>query len=615
MKGWKKFASDKWYMIPVLLFLAVVGIFYAVVGQNSYLAIHDDLDLFIPQYRILKETHSFFAHNTELPFLGGISRDAFPSEFSLYSFLFMLLPDYPAYIAAYLLKVVIALVSCLLLADDMAKTKGFGPGFAESLSDKGQRAILWGCSFAYGILNLFPAFGIAFASIPLVIYLFRKVYREPSPKWFVALFFYPLVSYFSYFGLFILFYATLACLILWIGCGIRKNPPAGFRGPQKKLCLSLPLVLGITVLSLGYILCEYRLFALFLLGGSETIRSSIVPGALSWSEVFNTGWYVWLYGMMHANDAHQYVVLPVVVVFFLFLNIRYIVRGKGRDIFRDPFNLGFVLLILNALCYGLYYREPVRNEISVLVPHLTGWQFNRTIFFNPFLWYGLFFLACCRVYTETRKAERETTRKLGTAGVSVAILLAVGAILLQPMEFNDLYNTAAGTAYRIVRGEYSDNLNYREFYSEELFTEIKEELGYEGEWSVAYGLYPAVLEYNGIATLDGYLGYYGQDYKERWREVIAPALDRVPESANYYDNWGARCYLYWGTDVTVDMTTKSLLGLTDSDIYINTRALSDMGCRYLFSRLEIGNAEEEGLSLAGRFSSPDSPYEIYVYTP
>ena len=29
------------------------------------------------------------------------------------------------------------------------------------------------------------------------------------------------------------------------------------------------------------------------------------------------------------------------------------------------------------------------------------------------------------------------------------------------------------------------------------FSEIKKQIGYNGEWSVAFGMHPAVIEYNG----------------------------------------------------------------------------------------------------------------------
>ena len=77
-----------------------------------------------------------------------------------------------------------------------------------------------------------------------------------------------------------------------------------------------------------------------------------------------------------------------------------------------------------------------------------------------------------------------------------------------------------------------------------MFEEIKEEIEYDGEWSVAYGMHPAVLQYNGIATLDGYLGFYEQEYKEAFRKVIAPALESNEWSRAYFDDWGARAYVF-----------------------------------------------------------------------
>lgn len=82
----------------------------------------------------------------------------------------------------------------------------------------------------------------------------------------------------------------------------------------------------------------------------------------------------------------------------------------------------------------------------------------------------------------------------------------------------------------MVKGQKANDLTYREFYSTDLFEKAKEDIGYCGQWSVAYGFYPAILEYNDIATLDGYLGFYSQNYKEEFRKMIAPALDRVEES-------------------------------------------------------------------------------------
>ena len=114
----KKLISH-WYLVIVFGFLLFAGLVFIICGENSIIAVHDNLDLFIPQFQMMKDTGTFWAHGADVPFLGGISRDTLPAEFSLYTMLFMILPAYPAYIVGYLLKIVIALISSILLAKEI----------------------------------------------------------------------------------------------------------------------------------------------------------------------------------------------------------------------------------------------------------------------------------------------------------------------------------------------------------------------------------------------------------------------------------------------------------------------------------------------------------------
>ena len=197
----------------------------------------------------------------------------------------------------------------------------------------------------------------------------------------------------------------------------------------------------------------------------------------------------------------------------------------------------------------------------------------------------------------------------------VANLAAVAAILvivLSGTRYNDLYHTCYSQAYALAKGQKMDQLNYGEFYSADLFEEAKKDIGYEGQWAAAYGFYPAILEYNGIATLDGYLGFYSQSYKETFRKIIAPALDRVEESRIYFDEWGARAYLYSGTDLSI-VNAYRTYQVTDRDIYIDIDAFRELGGEYIFSRIDLTNAQEAGLVLEGTYTHGDSPYTLYVY--
>lgn len=576
MKELKKLISH-WYLVIIAGFLIFAGGVFFICGKDSIIAVHDNLDLFTPQFQMMKSTNTFWTHGVDVPFLGGISRDVLPSEFSLYTMLYMILPDYPAYVTGYLLKIIIALFSCILLAKDM-----YGEKYEV------YKPLIYLMGFAYGILNVFPAFGIPFASIPLVIYLMRKLYKSPSFKWYAALFFYPFLSYFSYFGLFILAYMAVSLIWLWIKD--RRFPGRIF--------------LAVCVLSAGYIAFEYRLFGTMLLSDEITIRTTMQEGSFTAKEIIKTIGDVFANGMFHAESMHKYLIMPACMIYFIYLNFTYIKKKEIKGIFHDLYNLLMLVLVFNSVVYGIYYWEGFRRVIETICPPLTGWQFNRTIFFSPFIWYAAFFLVLKRLYDSQRKSMK--------IFADVLALFTVCIIVLSGTRYNDLYHTCYNQAYHLLKGKTTDQLSYGEFYSAELFEKAKQDLGYKGEWAAAYGFYPATLEYNGISTLDGYLGFYSQEYKEAFRRIIAPALERVEESRIYFDDWGARAYLYSGTDLSIVNGFRTYQ-VQEQDIYINVDAFQALGGEFIFSRVKLTNAREAGLLHAGTYTHESSPYTLYVY--
>lgn len=571
--------TNYWFCFPITGFLLLAACVFFGYGERSYIAVHDNMDLFLAQFQMLKNTGTFWKHGVEVPFLGGVTRDDLPSELSLYSVLYMIFPTYTAYVLGILGKILIGLFSFRLLAGEL-------------LADRypRYRPLVYMTGFAYGALWVFPAFGFAFASIPLCVYLLVKIYRGGGKRWYLwypALFAYPLVSYFSYHGIFVLGYLAIAAV--WLSVRDRK--------PAWRLALAL------VVLSLGYAACEYRLFGQMLFSDEVTIRSTMTNSNLSAAEIVREAVTVWREGIFHADGVHGKVVLPVCAVYFLIRNGMYLLRRQPRGILRDPFNLVMLFIVFNCAVYGLYDCEPVRSLVETLAPPLKGWQFNRTVFFNPFLWYAALFLVLSKLYD----------RGIWPAWAANAVVCAaVLVVILTPNRYNDLYATCRNRAYEYFHGAEVDDLDYEQFYAQELFDRIKSDIGYAGEWSAAYGLHPAVLEYNGIATLDGYLGFYPQAYKEDFRRIIAPALERVEASRIYYDDWGARAYLYSGTDLSIVSATKTVYA-TDRDIYIDTAAFRELGGKYLFSRIELANAGEAGLALCGSYTAQDGSMTVRVY--
>ena len=577
MKEIKKFVCQKWFLLftgSLLFFQAAV---FLIFRENSYIQVHDNLDLFAAQLQIMKNTDTFFAHDVVLPMLGGISRNTFGSEFSLYNILFFLFPNFWAYIIGYVLKIAVGIFGFCLLTKDVYKENYIT-----------YRPLIIVIAVAFGMIPVFPAYGIAFTSVPIIVFLLRKIYREPGKWWYLGVFLYPLLSYFSYFGFFILAYMVCAIIILWIK---DKRFPKG-------ITISLFLLAG------GYIFFENRLFKQMLFSDEVTIRTSMLSAELSFKEIADSVWNVFYTTEFHAQDSHRYLVLPICLIGLVWINVCYIKKKEWEKILTDSCNLTFGFILFNCLIYGLYNWKAFRDLVAMLIPQLTGFQFNRTTFFNPFLWYALLFLVVKRMYDSRAKWLRYAANAI--------VMAAALVVMFKPQMYNDFYDTCYYNAYSIIKQTTVNNLNYREFYSEDLFEQIKEEIDYNGEWSAAYGMNPAVLQYNGISTLDGYLGFYSQEYKEKFRKVIAPALETAEGNRIYFDEWGARAYLFSGSDEST-YAPKRDLGLQDTSLAIDPDAYRELGGQYIFSTIEISNQEELGLLLKGTYSDASSPYTIRVY--
>lgn len=604
--------AKNWYIWLVALLFLMQLVAMTAWGERSFVAIHDNLDLFVAHNAMMKQADLLFKQDALAPMLGGVSRDLLGSEFSLYNILYFFFSPYTAYVMAYVLKLLIGFWGSLLLAKEV-----YGKDYGK------YKALFWLIGAGYAMIPVFPAYGIAFASLPLCLVILRRIYVKPRLLWYGLLFLYPWLSYFSYFGFFLSGYLVCFVIIDWI----------------RKRRFSPSFALTVPILAAGYVVWEYRLFSQMLFSDTVTIRSTMVNTDLSVGQVFDTVLEVLVDPGFHAEDSHGYFILPICLIVLVAVNTAYLRRGEKKKIWSEPMNLVFFLILFNCIVYGCYYYKPFRDLFETLVPVLTGFQFNRTIYFNPLLWHILFFLVLKAAVDfageYNRKKENganraESTKSVEHAGntesaecaqyagnpgyTAASVIAVIGTLICMfaPQVYNDFYSNCYHHAYELIKGQESSQLSYGEFYSEELFDRIKEEIGYEGEWAVAYGMHPGVLQYNGIATLDGYLGMYSQEYKEAFRKVIAPALEKSEEFQNTYDIWGARAYVYSGAGENTYEPVRNL-ELSDQNLYIDPAAFQSLGGTWIFSRIALANADELGLGLEGEYRDESSPYTIYVY--
>lgn len=374
-----------WHWILAVSVLLGETAIFMLCRKNIYVGICDNLDLFIVQLKMLHDNNAFFAQNQNMQMLGGIDRNYFPTEFSLYNLLYLILPDIYAYITGYILKLLISFASCMLLARLLLQ---------DSCKRYEKPVVL--VSAAFALLPLYPMYELCFASIPLILYLLIRIYRQPKWYLYIAVFFYPFVSYFTFFGAFILGYLLIAIVILWI----RDKKP------------SVSLMLALLVLAAGFVCFDYRLFDIMLMSDDETIRSTMVIASYGAADLWKCFVDVFLRGFSHARSAHTYIVLPVCALYFIWNNMRYITKRKQGKFYTDLFNLTVLFILFNCAVHALYYWEPLRNLMEILVPPLKGFQYGRTIFFNTFAWYFAFFIVIREIFDK----KTNVILRCGTAG-------------------------------------------------------------------------------------------------------------------------------------------------------------------------------------------------------
>ncbi|MEH7273454.1 DUF6044 family protein, partial [Neobacillus vireti] len=161
---------------------------------------------------------------------------------------------------------------------------------------------------------------------------------------------------------------------------------------------------------------------------------------------------------------------------------------------------------------------------------------------------------------------------------------------------------------------YQKKPTVREFYAEELFSEIKEHIGQDPEnYRVAsIGIHPAVPQYNGFYTLDTYNNFYPLTYKHRFRKMIESELAKNKTIRKYFDQWGGRCYIFTaelGKKYMIKKDSKRKL----KNLELNTNVFKEMGGQFILSALPITNAEEIHLTLDKVFESKNSVWKIYLY--
>jgi len=537
-----------------------------VLWDNAPTLVHDNLDSNVVMFKILADSGQLFGSmNDTIPqIMNGIPRNVLGSEFNAIQWLYLLFDPYMAYVLNLTVMHITAFIGMYLLLK-----KYF-------LDNKEDKIILVGVALSFALLPFWPSGGLSVSGMPLLLYAFLNI---RSKMWsiidwtIIALF--PLYSSFALAGFFII----VALGIFWFFEFIRSRKP------------NYPFFAAIILIVVIYCLVEYRLiYNMFFDTGylSHRIEFRAIDN-LNLFGALKRSIGIFIFGQYHAASLQQYFIAVSVATAFLILIIKR-VRYNSFLIF-----LGIVAII--ALFYGLWQWE----EIVLIRSHFVigrTFQLDRFYFLYPLLWYLIFGLAL-KIIADNLKHGR----------IMILLLLALQIGLLFSVTDESYQSGGIGIFL-------SDQPSFDEFYSPDLFAEIKNAIGTKNPSDyrvISIGIYPAVSQYNGFYALDSYQGNYPLKYKHEFRRIMAEELEKNDAYRSYFDNWGSKCSVLV-SELNDNFVNFKYSNNTINNLNINSQFLFEMGGRYVISAVHIKNAEANNLKLIGIFENVSSPWKIWLYS-
>jgi hypothetical protein len=538
-----------------------------VLGEGAWFNAFDNLDSFVSWYRVVvRGGYAFAPADTPVPEIMGVPKHALVNVFSLFYGLNLLLPTFQAVVTHYLLIHLTAFFGMRALLRRHLPEVPAPARLATALS--------------FALLPYYQDWNLSIAAQPLVLsaLLALRARRGHWADWLVVAG-YPFVSNLQSVGIFVL--AVLGGLI--VHDGLRYRRAVG------------PVLLSTALLAAGYLLTKADMIETLVLGrGSYTShRIEMVRAAKPlWASLRLAGRYFVVGDLDASLSIHSYVLLPTTLI-----GLWYSTRRARRW-------RGYLLALLGAAAaISVYIAVLGYAPVIALrnaVPVLRMFMAERFHVFLPLIWHLAFAGALAACWPVLR---RRGVVLLG--GVQLLILF-----LHHPTYHQTL---APGLPYL----PYHHFYRYGGYYSEALFAGIDRAIGLpKSSYKVAsVGFPPAIAQYNGFHTIDGYCTNYPLDYKHAFRRVNGRELDLdTTSNAAMFDEWGNQCYLVDNRQTNWNVYLSRVVRPEErrtERLEIDPAAFRALGGRFIFSVLRIEQPERDGLRYRGRFLS--DTWEVFLY--
>ncbi|MFH1005147.1 MAG: DUF6044 family protein [Bacteroidota bacterium] len=527
------------YLSPYIFFLS-----------KAQILIHDNLDSMVLMHKILAESGKIFSSNNfPIPaVMNGVPRIALGSGFNMIVLLYYLFPTQIAYSINIILIHLIAFIGMYLFA-----RKYFFLHHKDEL-------LICGISLSYALLPFWPSAGLSIAGLPLLLFALINIYKKDE-RWYnwIIIFLFPFYSNLFFSSLFF-----IPLLLIFPLYYVYENKTIHWK-----------FIIAITLLTIMYLAVEYRMIANYLIGDFVTHRVEMEKaGMLNLKGVIGTSLLHFIFGQYHAESMHFPIImfLGAVGIFF------------SKDKFRKNIIL---LLICLAFLISLSYKiidwtalDGLKNKI-----HFLNYFQIRFYTIFPLLWYCILGLSVASLL------ERIKYKFI----LYIFIFLQIGFNIIgtNNNEENAFINTF------ITSGKNDYYASFDDYFQPVFFNQIKKSITEDPKSFnvLCVGFVPAIAQYNGIQTLDGYLSFYSLEYKRKFRKIIQCELEKNEFYRLYFDKWGSRCYVFLSEHPKNNVI---------SQLSIDTKELKQMNCKYIFSQFIIKNYKELNLTLHEKFTSENN---------
>lgn len=558
---------------------------YILLGEDAIYIYADQLDGELIAY-ILQAKHLF--QGESIPeFMNGVSKTALTLPAPLAVLLFLPGNYCAALFAMALGGKLCGYIGMYLLARDLT-----GEAWAAAI-----------LGFLYSCIPFLPVYGLAQYGLPMLFWCALLI-REGKhlPGAYCGIIIYGLCSSLILIGFGVL--GMGAVWILWQSLR-RKGKEEQERSSVLRLWAAFALLL------LVYLGENWRLLGQLLGSGTEFV-SHKADYVLEGSPFLETLRHSFFYGEQHSEGYHllllAYTLFAAALGWAGLRGEKTGDSGSCRKIYSLLRIIGFCFgwNLLFAITAGIW-RSGWGVELRSRLSFLGAFQLDRVLWIAPCLWY---LAAACAAGIVCTLGRRRHGYRFALAPMTV--LAALTAVWT-------LYSGDFKTNMQKLRNPDYGMLSYRDYYALGVMEQAREFLDTYSQKNaeeyrvVSLGIDPAAALYHGFCCLDGYSNNYSLEYKKKFREIIAPELDRNDYLKQYFDNWGNRCYLF--SSECPGYYTIEKNGFSFQDYRIDAKALYELGGRYLLSAAYIQNAEEQGLLLLNEtpFETLDSYYRIFIY--